>query len=428
MITPEYLNEIIRATEERVSELHIYLIGRIARHIATFLGDPDSATLIPTHIKQMHKMIESGKVFEDIQRELETQYPVIQEEIQQAFLNSAAEISKANTQFEKDIVRAEGLNIKVPDYDINGIPKSAKDLNLTDHEVRLLEADYRRTNGTVKNLTKTTASAGQTAFIEACDSAMVKVQHGISPTQAITEAIQEVASNGVGVVLYGNQRTNIEVAIARAVRTGINQANADIVLQRCAELGVSYVKVSEHYGARVTDKKDYTNHAWWQGKVYQIDWNKPQFAQYKHEAEGHTKEIADMIGELKHEYPDLVDKTGYGDILGLCGVNCRHSFSAFYPNIQLDPEPTIDYEASKKKYQQEQYARSLERGIRKTKREVAALKESGLTHIPDVKLQLDAAEARLAKQVNNYYDYCQKHNINADGSRIVVSASNDIGF
>lgn len=427
MITPEYLNEIVRATEDKVSELHIYLIGRIARHIATFFGDAENANIRPTEIKMMHKMVESGKVYEDIQKTLEAQYPVIQKEIKQAFLNSAAEISEANTQFEKDIVKAENIDIEIPDYDVNGIPTTAKDLNLTDHEVRLLEEDYSRTNGTVKNLSKTTANASQTVFIEAVDSAIFKVQHGASPQQAITEAIQEVAAKGVGVVLYGNKRTDIEVAISRAVRTGINQANADIVLQRCAELGVSYVKVSEHYGARVTDKEDYTNHAWWQGKVYKIDWDKPQFAKYKHEAEGHIKEVADMIGEIKTEYPDLVEVTGYGNILGLCGVNCRHTFSPFYPNIQLDPEPQIDYEESKKKYQQEQYARGLERGIRKTKREIEALKESGLTHIPDVKIQLDAAEVRLKKQLDNYYQYCKDHNINADGSRIVISKGNDIG-
>lgn len=427
MITPEYLNQIVRATEDKVGELHIYLIGRIAKHIASFFGDAENADFRPTEINMIHKMMESGKVYEDIQKELEAQYPVIQEEIQKAFLNSASEISEANTRFEKDIVKAEGFNVKIPDYDVNGIPKTAKELNLTDHEVRLLEADYRRTNGTVKNIAKTTANASQTVFIEAVDSAIFKAQHGTSPQLAITEAIKEVASKGVGVVLYGNKRTDIEVAVARAVRTGINQANADLVLQRCAELGVSYVKVSEHYGARVTDREDYTNHAWWQGKVYAVDWNKPQFAKYKHEAEGHIKEVADMIGEIKTDYPDLVEVTGYGDILGLCGVNCRHTFSPFYPNIQTDPEPMVDYEASKKKYQAEQYARGLERGIRKTKREIEALKQSGLTHIPDVKIQLDTAEARLKKQLDNYYQYCRDHHINADGSRITISGSNDIG-
>lgn len=426
MITPEYLNQIVHATEEKVSELHTYLIGRIASHIATFFGNADEAKLRPTEINQMRKMAESGKVFDDIQKTITEQYPSIQKEIKQAFLNSASEISKANTQFERDIIEAEQINVDMPDYDISNNPTSAKDLNLSDFEVRLLEEDYKRTNGTVKNLTKTTAQASQTVFIDACDSAMFKIQHGTSASQAIIEAINEVADKGVGVVLFGNYRTNIEVAIARAVRTGINQANADIVLQRCAELGVSWVKVSEHLGARVTDKNDYTNHSWWQGKVYSIDWDKPQFEQYKHEAEGHTKEIADAIGKIEQKYPDLVEVTGYGDILGLCGVNCRHTFSAFYPNIQKDPEPQVDKEENEKRYKEEQKARALERAIRKTKREISALEGSGLTHIPDVQGQLDDKNALLDKQVQAYYDYCKEHRLNADGSRMIVASGDDI--
>lgn len=425
MITPDYLNQIVHATEERVSELHEYLIGRIASHIASFFGDLENAELRPTEINQMHKMMESGKVYDDIQAEIIKSYPEIQKEVQAAFLNSAAEISEANTKFEKDIIKAEKLDVKMPDYDINGIPTTANNLNLTDFEVRLLEEDYKRTNGTIKNLTKTTANASQTTFIEACDKAMFKVQHGTSLSKAVIEAIQEMADKGVGVVLYGGQRTNIEVAIARAVRTGINQANADIVLQRCAELGVGYVKVSEHMGARVTPRNDYTNHSWWQGKVYSIDWNKPQFAQYIHEAEGHTKEIADMIGEVKQDYPDLVDVTGYGDIEGLCGVNCRHTFSAFYPNIMDEPERRIDPEANERRYKEEQQARAMERAIRKTKRQIAALEGSGLTNLPEVQEQLTDRQQLLQRQLSKYKEYCKAHRINLDGSRIKVSNGTD---
>ena len=427
MITPEYLNRIVHATEDRVSELHAYLIGRIAKHIATYFGNLEKAELMPSNINQLHKIMESGKVFEDIQKEIEKQYPSIQKEVEKAFLNSAEEISKANTQFEKDIIRAEKLNIKLPDYDVNNVPLEAKKLNLTDHEVRLLEADYKATNGTIKNLTKTTAKASQTTFIDACDSALLKIQHGTSPSLAVTEAIEEVAAKGVGVVTYGNQRTNIEVAIARAVRTGINQANSHIVLQRCAELGVGYVKVSEHLGARVTDKNDYTNHSWWQGKVYKLDWSDPVLKDYSHDAKGHIKEIADAIGEVEKNYPDFVTTTGYGDILGLAGVNCRHSFNAFYPNIQPEPEQHIDPEENKKRYNEQQYQRGLEREIRKTKREIAALEGSGLTHIPEVKGQLEDAQAKLKIQTQRYYDYCKAHHLNVDGSRIVVSDGNDIG-
>lgn len=412
MITPDYLNKIVRATEHKVSELHIYLIGRIANHIASFFGDPEKAVLIPSTIKQMHKMMESGKVYDDIKQELETLYPSIEKEVKQAFLNSAEEISEANTEFEKEIIKKEGLDIEVPD---------SKDLNLTDYEIRLLEADYARTNGTIKNLAKTTADASQTAFVNACDSAVFKVQHGTSPSVAITEAIEEMASKGISITTYGNNSTNIEVAIARAVRTGINQANAHIVLQRCAELGVGYVAVSEHYGARVTDKNDYTNHAWWQGKAYKIDWDKPEFASYSHEAKGHIKEIADALGQIPdYDYPDLVQVTGYGDILGLCGVNCRHTFSAFYPEFEDAPEPRVDYEENEKRYREEQGARARERAIRKTKREIAAYEGTGLK-TPEIKEKLELAKAKLNRQLESYYSYCRKYHINIDSARITIA-------
>lgn len=98
----------------------------------------------------------------------------------------------------------------------------------------------------------------------------------------------------------------------------------------------------------------------------------------------------------------------------------------FYPDLEDAPKPRIDKQANEKRYREEQYARGLEREIRKTKREIAALEGSGLTHVPDVKGQLDDAKARLEIQTNRYYDYCQAHKINADGSRMIVSRGNDI--
>lgn len=427
MITPEYLQRIVHATEDSVSVLHEYLIRRIAKHIAALI-DTEDLSFMPSNITMMHKMMESGVVYEDIQNEIIAKYPMIQADIKQAFLNSAAEISEANTRFEKEIVRVEHLSVNVPDYDVKGTPTNPKALNLTEHETRLLEANYKRTEGTVKNLTRTTAKACQTTYIDACDKAMMKVQHGVSPSLAVTEAIKEVAEKGVGVVIYGtNYRSNIEVAISRAVRTGINQTNSEITLQRCAELGVSHVKVSEHLGARVTDTQDYKDHAWWQGKVYSLNWNDDILAGYSHDSEGHIKEIADAIGEVKEKYPDFIKTTGYGDILGLCGINCRHTFSPFYPNIQLEPEQNIDYEASRKRYKEQQEQRALERGIRKTKREIAGLEGSGLTNIPDVQGQLKDAKARLKTQLNTYYDFCKTHRLNADGSRMITADSIDIG-
>ena len=33
-------------------------------------------------------------------------------------------------------------------------------------------------------------------------------------------------------------------------------------------------------------------------------------------------------------YPDFIDSTGYGEVDGILGVNCRHSYSPFFPEFQ----------------------------------------------------------------------------------------------
>lgn len=144
-----------------------------------------------------------------------------------------------------------------------------------------LDEKYRRTNAEVRNLCRTTAPSTEQAFIDACDNAFIKSRGGISMNTVIMEAVTEVAQQGVTVVNYNSGRSDrIEVAIARAVRTGINQSNAAIVLGTCKEQGINYVKASEHMGARVTKKNDFTNHAWWQGQVYKLDWNKKELMKY----------------------------------------------------------------------------------------------------------------------------------------------------
>lgn len=420
MITPEYLEQIVHATEERASILHEYLIGRIAKHIASFFDSTKEPSLMPSNINQIQKLRSSGVVYEDIQKTIEKHFPEIQKETQQAFLNSAAEISAANTAFDKEVAAAVEVDVDIPEYTKSGVPTSAADLNLTEAEVKFMEADYSRTNGTLKNIAQSTAKAGQNIYTEAVDGAIYKAQHGVSMSRAIEEAIKEVADKGVGVVLYnGGRRENVEVAIARAVRTGINQANAHIVLQHCAELGLGYVSVSEHLGARVTDTNDYTNHSYWQGKAYSIDWDNPVFAEYSHEAKGHLKEIAEAIGDVPAgKYPDFVKECGYGKLLGICGVNCRHTFSAFYPNIMTDPEPEVDKAENEKRFKEVQRMRAMERAIRKTKRRIAGLKE---VSSDEGKAELKKQRALLKKQDAVYRQYCQDHKLNADGSRLAVS-------
>ncbi len=278
-----------------------------------------------------------------------------------------------------------------------------------------MEQAYKRTVGEVKNYTKTTAYLVQKDYISACNDAYMKAQSGMSINQAIADAIEEVSAKGVSVVVYSSGHVDkIEVAIARAVRTGINQANAEIVLQRCAEMGVNYVKVSEHLGARVTKANDYTNHSWWQGQVYSIDWSLPEFNSFKPTVQdygkfGWLKKMRDALQDrrYKKKYPDFVENCGYGNILGICGVNCRHSFYPFYPGIQTDDQSHIDKTQNAKRYNAEQKQRAMERAIRKTKRILAGYEQDKEYFAEEIR----QTKKKLNRQMDAYMDYCKANGL-----------------
>jgi hypothetical protein len=110
------------------------------------------------------------------------------------------------------------------------------------------------------------------------------------------------------------------------------------------------------------------------------------------------------------EYPDFIQSCGWGEVDGICGVNCRHSFSPFYPGVSTrrwtdgelgkyaektytftgadgEPKTVGAYEAS-------QIQRGLEREIRKGRKIVAAKTGAGLD-AAKAKADLKASRARL---------------------------------
>ena len=172
--------------------------------------------------------------------------------------------------------------------------------NMSGAMKKKLEEVYRRTNGDIYNICQTTAPSTQDTFINACDDAFMNIQMGMPLNEAISRAIDQVAEKGVSCVYYDSGRVDkMEVALARAIRTGINQANAQLVLMKCAELGIDYVKVSAHYGARVTKQNDYTNHSWWQGKVYKLNWNNKALSPFK--AQNKEQEKPEGVSEAENE-------------------------------------------------------------------------------------------------------------------------------
>lgn len=133
------------------------------------------------------------------------------------------------------------------------------------------------TKGTVHNLTRTTAKASQKLLIDKLDQVHFRVISGVqSYSQAITEAVKEIGNSSLKVEYPSGYKDNIDVAIRRAVVTGVNKCYADLNLIMAKENNYNYVLVSSHLGARHIENPvpEYLSHDIWQGQIYKVDWNK----------------------------------------------------------------------------------------------------------------------------------------------------------
>lgn len=129
----------------------------------------------------------------------------------------------------------------------------------------LLTAGARQTCGTWRNLTATTANTVSGAFERTLDVAWGKVSTGAFDYKtAVKQAVDSLADDMPEITYPSGHTDTLEVAARRAVLTGVNQTCAKLQLARAQEMGVRYVQVTAHGGAR-------PSHAEWQGKIYALN-------------------------------------------------------------------------------------------------------------------------------------------------------------
>ena len=241
-----------------------------------------------------------------------------------------------------------------------------------------------QTLDTLHNLTASMGflvDAGQTmlppakAYQWALDNAVMQIESGaINYNQAIANAVRQLAESGIKVVDYeSGARSNIDTAVCRAVMTGVNQLNREYSRQSMDFLQTDLVLVSAHAGARdIGGPKGFENHKKFQGKIY-------RWAEF-------TKKYPNAS---KKEYPDFEKSCGIGDVQGILGANCRHTWAPFVEDVM---EPTYTEEQlthiddglgctfdgkTYTAYEATQMQRRAERQIIKQKRLVKAYKASG---------------------------------------------------
>ena len=141
-------------------------------------------------------------------------------------------------------------------------------------------AIYEQTRQTFRNITQSMAflvDNGRTllaparAYQWALDNAVLQVQSGaISYNQAIRYAVKQLADSGIRVADYeSGHRDQIDVAVRRAVMSGVNALCQRYAEQSMEYLDTNLVEVSAHIGARNIDGPNgWEAHTKWQGRVF----------------------------------------------------------------------------------------------------------------------------------------------------------------
>lgn len=392
MLTPEYLFRITEASEESASALHTDVIKRIIR---CFL-DTSRATADSQGIYYMKMMEHSAELMQDLQSIIAKQLRVQENVVASAFEEAGIETLKYDSRI----------------YERMGIKSDA--IELTPKMIRMARRNYEATMGEYKNFTRSMANQSNKLFLDECDKAYMKVMNGTeSLSKAFRTAIDNIANNGVVVTYPSGHKDTIETATLRTVRTGVNQASAQIQFVKMQENNCNLVLTSAHIGAR-------PSHFPWQGRVFYVDWS--TFNPYTRRS---MNETIPNPATRHPKYPDFVESTRYGYVDGLCGANCRHSFSP-YKEGMVNPYQDFDSENNQKAYDLGQRQRALERRIRRTKRLLSSYSEAinnseSETEKTYYQNRYDRHSAILQRQNADYRNFCSENSLKQLADRTKVA-------
>lgn len=176
---------------------------------------------------------------------------------------------------------------------------------------------------------------------------------------------------------------SVENIIRRDVMSTVNRANSKANMENFKNSSAKFIEVSSHPTARTWNKymkQPYEDHSSWQGKVY------------------YSKE-----GEPVEGYKEFESTCGYGEMLGISGINCYHQFSMNY-----DGESSATQYSEKeveRQYALSQQQRAYERAIRQLKQAKSVYQEAG-----DEKLAKSIGK-NISTATSQLKSFCEKNNL-----------------
>lgn len=231
------------------------------------------------------------------------------------------------------------------------------------------------------------------------DNAILGITTGaFDYTTVLNRTVAGLTNSGLRTVDYASGWSNrVEVATRRAVMTGFNQIVAKVNDDNAEKLGTEYFEISWHGGARPT-------HQVWQGRVY-------------------TKEQLETV-------------CGLGEVTGLCGANCYHSYYPFFPGIsertytdeqleEMNRQENIPVEYNGKqytKYEALQRQRKLETTMRSQRQKIKLLQDGGASEGDVI-----TARARYRVTSAEYTRFSKAMNLPQQRERVTIDGLGNIG-
>ena len=192
-----------------------------------------------------------------------------------------------------------------------------------------------------------------------------------------------------GITIYesfgGGKSKNysIENVLRRDVMYKVNQANSKVNMENFQKSSAKFIQVSSHPTARTWNKymkHSYEDHSSWQGKVY-----------YSRE------------GEAVDGYEEFESTCGYGELLGIGGINCYHQFEMNYTGDNVATE--YSKKEVERNYQLSQQQRAYERAIRQLKQAKSVYEEAGNEALAN------SIGKNITMATRQLKDFCEKNNL-----------------
>lgn len=386
--TPETLDGLPEGIAELYRSLESTLLKEICSRL-DLVGELNEVT-----VESIRALRSQGISLDEIQDAIQENTQISEEELQE-LLN---DVVARNQRYYTELI------------DLAGLTQPQTLLDQAD-----IDAIIRQTGTEMINITQSMGflvDKGRTmlppakVYQWALNNAELEIMSGaISYNQAIKSSIRQIADSGLRYVTYeSGHRDHVDVAVRRAVMTGINQLCIRYAEQSQSYLNTDLVEVSAHSGARDIGAGA-ANHAKWQGKVYR--WReKPRTS--------------------KGSYPDFVDTTGYGSGEGLGGWNCRHHFYPFVEGVSertytdyeikhIDDNRDVTFEkVHYTAYEATQKQRQIERTVRKLKRRQTAFSSQGN------KDEAQAAQTSLQRLMKEYRAFSKAADLPMQPERMKV--------